>query len=126
MAQFIFDVQGPGVLEGGQAVVHVHQWLSDTKNTRWLLIFDNYDDPGQFQIKNFYPLASHGAIVVTTRRPDRVAGKLIRVQPLRRVEESLAILRSRSKRENTESGTGLTATMAINIEYPRPILTQPG
>ncbi|KAF3492138.1 uncharacterized protein GIQ15_01655 [Arthroderma uncinatum] len=103
MAELIFDIQEPGVLEAKQIVIYVHRWLSDMKNTRWLLIFDNYDDPDQLQIKQYYPPASHGAIVVTTRRPDLVAGRTVPIQPLKDIEESLTILQTRSKRENVKS-----------------------
>ncbi|THC89052.1 hypothetical protein EYZ11_011501 [Aspergillus tanneri] len=102
IAELVFDVQGPDVLEGRQALIHVHQWLSDTKNTRWLLIFDNFDNPNLFKIENYYPPGSHGALVITTRRPDLVAGIDIRIQPLQNVEESLAILQTRSKQENAK------------------------
>jgi tetratricopeptide (TPR) repeat protein len=68
-----------------------------------LLIFDNYDDPDQFRINDYYPPASHGAIVVTTRRPDLIAGSTLDIKPLESIEDSLAILQTRSKRENVQS-----------------------
>ncbi|KIW99702.1 uncharacterized protein Z518_11115 [Rhinocladiella mackenziei CBS 650.93] len=103
MAQVIFDAQEPGVLKGEQTLAHVHRWLSDPKNTRWLLIYDNYDDPGRFRIEAYYPPVSHGAIIVTTRRPDLVHGKPVRVQPILDVEENLKILQTRSGREGVEA-----------------------
>ena len=51
IAELIFNLQGPATLEGEQILIQVCRWLSDTKNTQWLLIFDNYDDPGQFNIE---------------------------------------------------------------------------
>ncbi|KAL4898297.1 TPR-like protein [Aspergillus ambiguus] len=103
MAELIFDVQDPGVLQGDQVLVYVHQWLSDTKNTRWLLIFDNYDEPDHFKIDKYYPHASHGFIIITTRRPALVAGRSFQIQPLRDINASLEILRTRSKRESVKS-----------------------
>ena len=114
MAGLIFDVQEPGVLEGEQTLIHVSRWLSDKKNTQWLLIFDNYDGPDQFNIETYYPPAFHGAIVVTTRRPNLVAGKRVRILPLQNIEESLEILQTRSQRENAKSGM---SSESVNIVH---------
>ena len=114
LAELIFDLQEPRVLEGEPSLVLTRRWLSDTINTQWLLIFDNYDDPDQFNIERYYPSASHGAIIITTRRPDRVAGMKIEVQPLSNIDESLEILRTRSHREIVKSGMPL---MSANIVY---------
>jgi hypothetical protein len=104
IAGLIFDVEDPRVLEDREIVRRIHQWLCTPKNTEWLLIFDNYDDPDQFRIDQYYPPASHGAIVVTTRRPDLVAGTPLHVKPFQNVEDSLAILQTRSKRNDIQSG----------------------
>ena len=104
MAEQIFNVQEPEVLGGNRAVIHVHRWLSHQENTQWLLIFDNYDEPGQFDIQKYYPFASHGTTVVTTRRPDLVAGREIRIEPLKNIEESLEILETRSQRKDAKTG----------------------
>jgi len=87
-----------------QLMVQVSRWLSDPDNTRWLLIFDNYDDPDQYQITKYYPHASHGSIIITTRLPDLVDGAPIKVQHLHRLEDSLQILETRSERPNVKSG----------------------
>ncbi|KAJ5624187.1 hypothetical protein N7510_000496 [Penicillium lagena] len=100
IASFVFDIHDPRVLEDKEIVRRVHQWLSTPNNTGWLLIFDSYEDSDQFLIDDYYPLASHGAIVVTTRRPDLVAGSTIDIKPLQNIKDSLAILQTRSKREN--------------------------
>lgn len=104
VAEAIFDVQDAQVLQDEQSLIQTRRWLSGKTNTRWLLIFDNYDDPGQYQIEQYYPYVSHGAIIVTTRRPDLLAGSEIRMQPLQSVEESLEILETRSRRRNVKSG----------------------
>jgi hypothetical protein len=103
-ANLIFDIEDSGVLDDEELMRHVHQWLCAPKNTGWLLIFDNYDDPDQFQIEHYYPPTSHGAIMVTTRRPALVAGIHLVIRPLQNIEDSLAILQTRSKRENVQSG----------------------
>ncbi|CAG8907052.1 unnamed protein product, partial [Penicillium egyptiacum] len=104
IATLIFDIQDPRLLEGKDIIGRVHQWLSDSTNTKWLLIFDNYDDPGLFEINDYYPhTTSHGAILVTTRCPDRVGGNILHVKPLQDIEDSLAVLQTRSKRLNVQS-----------------------
>jgi hypothetical protein len=104
IANLIFDSHESEALKDEETVSRVHQWLSDTRNTGWLLIFDNYDDPDQFKIDQYCPPASHGEIIITTRRRDLLTGSTIEVGPLENVEDSLAILQSRSKRQNTLSG----------------------
>ncbi|KAJ5559595.1 TPR repeat protein [Penicillium frequentans] len=101
LAKLIF-IQNHGAPEDEEIVRRVHQWLSDPNNTMWLLIFDSYD-PDQFQIDHYYPPASHGAIIVTTRWPDLVVGNTLRIKPLHNIEDSLAMLQSISKRENVQS-----------------------
>ncbi|KGO45651.1 Tetratricopeptide-like helical [Penicillium expansum] len=103
IAYQIFAVEEDGVLEDKEIVRRVHQWLGSPRNTRWLLIFDNYDDPDQFRIDKFYPYASHGAILVTTRRPDLVAGSTLDIKRLNNIKDSLEILQTRSKRDDIQS-----------------------
>jgi hypothetical protein len=58
-----------------EAVIRgVHQWLSLPSNRQWLLIFDNIDrdykngqDPQSYDVKDFFPNADHGSIVITSR-----------------------------------------------------------
>jgi GTPase SAR1 family protein len=100
-ADRLFDVQEPGILEGEQAVIHVHRWLSGQENT-------------QFDIQKYYPFASHGAIVVTTRRPDLVAGREIRIEPLNNIEESLEILETRSQRKDAKTGEPSTTASIVH------------
>lgn len=104
IADLIFDVQDPGALEGEQSLTAIRGWLSDKNNTQWMLIFDNYDEPDAFRLDTYYSSASHGVIVVTTRRPELVAGRRVRIQPLQSVEESVEILQTRSLRNDVKSG----------------------
>ena len=85
-------------------LIQVSVWLSQLDNNRWLLVFDNYDDPDQFNIREYYPSVAHGSIIVTTRQRDRVNGEEIHLQPMAQEEESLRILASRSGRTNVELG----------------------
>jgi hypothetical protein len=90
--------------DNDQLVMHVCRWLSETENTRWLLIFDNYDEPDQYEITKYYPYASQGSIVVTTRLPDYVSGTKVKVQHLDQLEDGMQILETRSERQNVKSG----------------------
>jgi hypothetical protein len=91
-------------LDDKAILIQVSVWLSQLDNNRWLLIFDNYDDPDQFNIREYYPSVAHGSIIVTTRQRDRVNGGEIHLQPMAQEEESLRILARRSGRTNVESG----------------------
>lgn len=50
-------------------------WLSLPSNRCWLLIFDNIDrdhtlqdsDPQAYDVKDFFPAADHGSIIITSR-----------------------------------------------------------
>lgn len=105
IASIIFDFQDPRLLESKHIVGHVHQWLSSSSiDTRWLLIFDNYDDPTQFDINDYCPPASYGSIIVTTRQPDDVAGIHLHIKPFQGIEDGLAILQTRSRRKDVLLG----------------------
>ncbi|CAG7937924.1 unnamed protein product [Penicillium olsonii] len=108
VAILIFD-QNSTVLDDKRIVEGVHRWLSDPKNTRWLLIFDGYDE--QFTISDYYPPKSHGAIIVTTRQPDLVPSSthILHIKAFHNIKDSLAVLQTRSKRQNT--------TTEANSEY---------
>lgn len=105
IARLIFDIQDSRLLDSQDIIGRVHQWLSSSTNTMWLLIFDNYDDPDLFEINDFFPQNSrNGVILVTTRSPDRVGGDVLHIQPFQDVEDGLAVLQTRSKRENVHLG----------------------
>lgn len=46
----------------------VMAWFNLESNTKWLIVYDNYDDPESFMIEEFIPPGSHGKIIVTSRR----------------------------------------------------------
>jgi len=46
------------------------EWLSYPRITPWLLIIDNQDDPGQYDLESFYPNTGQGSVLVTVRLPD--------------------------------------------------------
>jgi len=93
-----------GKLEPDQLWTYMSDWLSELDNNRWLLIFDNYDDPDQYNITKYYTSVAHSSIIVTTRQPYRVNGKQVFVESLKSVEDGLQILTTRSGREGAKLG----------------------
>jgi len=104
VANRILPPEAVSKLDNDQVWIHVSNWLSKLDNTRWLLIFDNHDDPDQYEITKYHPSVAHGSIIITTRQPDRVNGGKIKVQSMAKEEESLRILATRSGRDNVISG----------------------
>lgn len=103
-AQRLLTTEAASKLKPDQAWVYMSNWLSEYGNNRWLLIFDNYDDPDQYEITKYYPSVSHGTIIVTTRQQGRVNGEQMLVESLKRIEDSIQILTTRSGREGAKSG----------------------
>lgn len=99
-----------------QALARMHDWLSRPDNTRWLLIFDNHDEPDLFDLESFYPSVGYGSVIITTRLPDRVTGHQVRVQPLQDIGTGLAILQARSGRTEVQKGKyNNTTTVYTNL-----------
>jgi hypothetical protein len=94
-----------------EAVEAVKRWLSKPKNTRWLLIYDNYDmpqppginDPSTYPIKPFLPEAHQGAILITTRSSQLRMGRLIPVRKFQDIKDSLLVLSHMSGRQDLET-----------------------
>jgi hypothetical protein len=104
LARRILTPEAVSKVEPDQIWFHVSKWLSEWDNNRWLLIFDNYDDPDQYNITKYYPSVAHGSMIVTTREPDRIIGVPVSVKQLEDPRDSLQILATRSGRETVESG----------------------
>jgi tetratricopeptide (TPR) repeat protein len=90
----------------------VKGWLSLPNNTRWLMIYDNYDnpkiagnaDPAAVDIQNFFPESHQGSIIITTRSSQVRIGHFIQIRKLSDVRDSLEILSNVSRREELRSG----------------------
>jgi len=95
-----------------QTVIVVKQWLSAKRNHRWMLVFDNIDnpklpntkDPQAYDIRSYFPGMHHGSILITTRSSGLRIGKVVSVQKLFDDRESIAILASTSRRVNLDQG----------------------
>ncbi len=92
-------------------VAAVKRWLEQAKNTRWLIVFNNYDnpkvpgntDPGVVNIQQFLPEAHHGSVIITTRLKVSI-GHRMKVGKLEDVRDSLQILADGSHREGIIDG----------------------
>jgi hypothetical protein len=92
----------------------VKAWLSLSNNTRWLVIFDNYDnpkvpgntDPAAVNIKKFLPESYQGSIIITTRSSQVDIGHSIQLKKLDKMNDSLEILSSMSKRKGLIESKG--------------------
>lgn len=95
-----------------KVVAAVKQWLEHSKNTKWLIVFDNYDnpkvadnaDPGVVDIRLFLPDRHHGSVIVTTRSPKVSIGRRINVGKLENTQDSLQILSDASNRKGVMDG----------------------
>jgi hypothetical protein len=74
-------------LEGDldQVVNVVKAWLDLGKNTRWLMIYDNYDNPrtlnnsdhSAVDVRRYLLGADHGSIIITTRSANVTQGRRV-------------------------------------------------
>ncbi|OWT42553.1 tetratricopeptide repeat domain protein [Pochonia chlamydosporia 170] len=91
-----------------EVVEAVKAWFNSPGNTRWLIVYDNYDNPKltnrtsntAIDITRFIPMAHQGSIIVTTRLSQVDMGHLIRIRKLESTDDSLKILSSTSGRND--------------------------
>ena len=95
-----------------QVVSGVKTWLDFPQNIRWLMIYDNFDNPktpnntdtSAVDIRQFLPRSDHGSIIITTRSSQVRQGERIRVQKLLDIREGLQIVSNMSGRKEIEKG----------------------
>ncbi|CAK1364181.1 unnamed protein product [Cercospora beticola] len=83
-----------------EAVNAVKRWLNLANNTRWLIIYDNYDNPKipsntdsfALDLRKYVPESHQGCLIVTTRSSEVRFGQQMRIRKLETIEDSLAIL----------------------------------
>ena len=98
--------------EMDQIVEAIKRWFSIKGNTRWMLIFDNVDNPAlpgvkdsqACDIKFYIPEADQGSILITTRSSRLQIGEMISVEKFRDVQENISILASTSRRAISDQG----------------------
>lgn len=95
-----------------KAVAEVKDWLSRPRNTRWLLIYDNYDrpmlrnstDPEAVDIRRYLPDAHQGSVLITTRSAHIGFGQCMQMKKLLDLREGLEILIKTSRRGDLING----------------------
>jgi len=108
------DVLASVNLEGNldQVVNGVKTWLDHRDNSRWMIIYDNYDNPrtpsnpdsSAVDVRRFLPSSDHGSIIITTRSSQVSQCQRIHVQKLPNIQEGLQILSNTSGRKGIENG----------------------
>ena len=114
-----------------EVVESVKAWLSLPNNTRWLIIYDNYDnpklsgktDPAAVNIRKFLPESDHGSIIITTRSSEVRIGHCMQIGKLIDVRDSLEILSTMSRREGLVMGKDvLNFILLSNFLHQIPML----
>ena len=91
-------------------------WLSQPKNMRWPMIYDNYDNPKlprntdltAIDIGKFLLEPYQGSVIITTRPSQVKIGYLIRIRKLENVRHlSLKILSNAPRREGLIHGKNI-------------------
>lgn len=98
--------------DADRIVEAMKQWLSAKGNTRWILVFDNIDnpklpgvkDPQAYDIRSYFPEVHQGFILITTRSSRLKLGKVVPVKKLRNIWDSVAILADNSQRQISDQG----------------------
>jgi ATP/maltotriose-dependent transcriptional regulator MalT len=106
-----------------ETVIAVKRWLEHAKNTRWLMVFDNYDnpkvpenaDPGVVNIRQFLPEPYHGSVIVTTRESKVNVGHRMKVGKLRDIHDSLQILSDSSHRDGVMDGRAIVLVVDVML-----------
>jgi hypothetical protein len=102
-----------------EVVDAVKAWLSLPDNTRWLMIYDNYDnprlpgntDPQAVDIRQFLPESYQGSIIITTRSSQIRIGHPIRIRKLEDIRDSLGILSNVSRRSGLVNGKNILSSL---------------
>lgn len=114
-----------------QVVDAVKAWLDVQGNARWLLIYDNYDNPwianksdcSTVDIRQYLPESDQGSIIITTRSARVTQGRRLHVQKLTGLEDGLKILANTSGREGITNGVSYKCQTS-DMELMRQILVQ--
>lgn len=101
-----------------EVVEAVKAWLSLPNNTRWLTIYDNYDNPRlpgisdveAVDIRKFLLESFQGSIIITTRSSRVQIGHSMQIKKLENVRDSLKILSNTSNRKEIINGNGLLSS----------------
>ena len=108
------EVLGNVDLEGDldRVVSAVKAWFNLRDNTRWLIVYDNYDNPrtinhsdrSTVDVRQYLPESDQGSIIITTRSASVTQGRRLHVQKLTGLADGLKILSNMSGRGDIEDG----------------------
>ncbi|OAA34539.1 Tetratricopeptide-like helical [Metarhizium rileyi] len=93
----------------GQVFQAMRRWLGEPANSRWLLVYDNYDNPllerqgtvvdsKAFDLQKYVPETNFGAVIIITRSPLVKMGPIIHLEKLSNIKDGLRILQLGSQR----------------------------
>jgi hypothetical protein len=99
----------------------VKAWLSLPNNTRWLMIYDNYDNPrlpgntdaAAVDIRKFLPESYQRSIIITTRSSQVRIGRLIQIRKLGNIGDGLKILLNASGRQKLIEGKNVLGLILL-------------
>ncbi|CAJ2505559.1 Uu.00g129530.m01.CDS01 [Anthostomella pinea] len=114
-----------------EVIASVKAWLSLPNNTRWLLIYDNYDNPklpsnsdhAAVDVHEFLPEAHQGFIIITTRSTKVKIGHDIRVRKMEDVLDSIEILSNASNRKDLIHDTDTLSLVQVLDGLPLALAT---
>ncbi|KAJ7463373.1 hypothetical protein FB451DRAFT_1494499 [Mycena latifolia] len=103
----------------GDAAQDALQWLR-SKQHKWLLLFDNADDP-KINLNDYFPQCSHGNIVITSRNPGLCvhAGAHCVVSDME--EQDAVDLLLRSAAQDTTDDTKASAAQIVKVLWYMPL-----
>ena len=109
-------------LKKEQIIQLIRQWLSQTKNKTWLLMFDNYDDSQFFdirsstdyEIRTFFLYFTQKSILITIRFFRIAFEKSIHFNKFDNFDQNLTIFAMRSNRQIQEDK--YIQSLRINID----------
>ncbi|KAJ7692002.1 hypothetical protein B0H16DRAFT_1486594 [Mycena metata] len=108
----------------GNSAQDALRWLQSNHN-KWLLCFDNADDP-RINLNDFLPKCSHGNIIITTRNPDlRSYGAHTFVSDMEEADATTLLLR-RANKENSEENFKVATQIVKELYYLPLAIVQAG
>lgn len=94
----------------------VKLWLNIPRNTGWLIIYDNYDDPDSFLLRDYIPTVVSGKIIVTSQlRECARLGQGIPIGLFTEQESIQLLLHSSQKFSDISSADGIFYFLCVKI-----------
>jgi tetratricopeptide (TPR) repeat protein len=93
---------------------------------KWMLVFDNYDNPDSFRIQEYFPTSQNGNILITTRSPEiyRI-GRMIEMEAMSE-DDSLSLLYKRIEIPATDKNRHHGVTIVRRLGYLPLAIDQTG